>query len=432
MTQQPWRDADLLAFEGRLIHDLRPPITAAQIEAIESRLTGPIPPDLLRLWSQSFGGAVDYDLPVRIGGAYHRASLVELFYIGSDHYRDLMGWIDAEVQGYEEALEAYQEELEEYEEELEEEGEDAGPPPEAPFAFDGRIPILPFGGFEYLDRLYISVDAASGFPVGAILLYMRGLPPAWSMRLHNDSVACIAEDLPALFRKLVLLHDARTCDPELYPRGDTIWPKIQALIEADPTRGREVEDFFFSARLSWREALESGRIADSDLAQREALLHVARTGDLEALSALVKAGVDPSQELDGRGSLLDFALLYNQLEVARWAVEQGMPATRGLVNARGPLTVPLTEALLSAGAIITPDSVRNAIANDCVDVARTLTWAAESTAEIRSALVERTGKARDDADARRTGRLSSSRSAEDYEAEAERLEDFIAWMDTLA
>src|SRR5690606_24487545 len=117
---------------------------------------------------------------------------------GSDGYHDLQGWIDHELELAQEAAA----------------GNGA--------AWNGRLDYLPFGGFEYLDRIYVIVDPQHP-DHGAVLAWKKGLPPAWRHRLHEDSLATVAGSVEGAFAALHLEEDP------LAPAGDYF--SGQALLE---------------------------------------------------------------------------------------------------------------------------------------------------------------------------------------------------------
>ncbi len=172
----------LVVFEGRVIHEARPPISPEQLEAVAARCRGSVPQGLIDLWSTSFGGRLDYELFAPLQDSWHWMSFTELFYPGSSHYHDLWGWIDHEASL---AKEVAQERSE---------------------VHDGLLEYLPFGGFEYLERLY--VRTLPGPNHGEVVAWIQGLPPAWGGRLEGgDALLTIAKDVPALFRQLSLSVD---------------------------------------------------------------------------------------------------------------------------------------------------------------------------------------------------------------------------------
>ncbi|MCB9676399.1 MAG: hypothetical protein H6737_14850 [Alphaproteobacteria bacterium] len=173
------RDFDIAVFEGRIVTEARPPIGDAAVAAIAAQLLGPIPDGLLALWRTCFGGRLLYDLHATFEGVGVPFSFSELFYPGSDHYRTLDGWMEHELELAQEVAE--------------ERGE---PPPE-------RLVYLPFGGFEYLERVYVRV---TGEP-GSVWGWRQSLPAAWSDPVGHDAVCRLADDVPALFRALYVDED---------------------------------------------------------------------------------------------------------------------------------------------------------------------------------------------------------------------------------
>src|SRR5690606_23676837 len=98
-------------------------------------------PDLEALWLTSFGGELAYALFGRFEGVDEPLpfSFRELFYPGSDHYHDLDGWMDHELELAQEAA------------------EDKGE------AIPDKLAYLPIGGFEYLERIYVKLDPAEEY-----------------------------------------------------------------------------------------------------------------------------------------------------------------------------------------------------------------------------------------------------------------------------
>ncbi len=86
------RRHQLAVFRDRLVLHAQPPLTAERQRAVEERIGAAVPDGLLALWRIAFGGALDYDLAIRLDhGEQVTASFTELFYPGSDHYHDLFG-----------------------------------------------------------------------------------------------------------------------------------------------------------------------------------------------------------------------------------------------------------------------------------------------------------------------------------------------------
>jgi SMI1 / KNR4 family (SUKH-1) len=170
----------IVFFADRVIFDAQPPMTAQQISEVECFCNGALPNELVSLWKCTAGGRLDYDLTLPMGDHQMEVSWLELFYTGSDGYRDLQGWIDHEIECAEEAAQ------------------------DAQRAWSGKINYLPIGGFEYCDRIYVCVDPAE---YGEVIAWQKGLPPAWKYRLHEDGVTTVAKDLISAFKALHLTHD---------------------------------------------------------------------------------------------------------------------------------------------------------------------------------------------------------------------------------
>ncbi|OYO22835.1 hypothetical protein CGZ93_07285 [Enemella dayhoffiae] len=120
----------------RVVHRAQPPITAADLARVEELIGAPVPDQLAELWRFTAGGELDHELWVPRDGNVECVSWTGLFYVGAEGYYDLIDWLDD------------QREL--TTEEVAELGID----------WDGAMPAVPFGGFEYPDRLF--VDRGSG------------------------------------------------------------------------------------------------------------------------------------------------------------------------------------------------------------------------------------------------------------------------------
>ena len=195
----------IVFFAGRVIFDAQPPISAAQLEEVQLLAGGKIPESLVELWKLTAGGRLDYALSATMHGRDEALSWCELFYKGSDGYRDLMEWIEYERELAEEAAEERQE------------------------TWSGALAVLPFGGFEYCDRIYIVIDPQAD-DYGHVLAWKMGLPPAWQGAMHEDGLATIAENLDGAFRALRL--DADPLEPTNdYSAGSSFLDYIDDRVE---------------------------------------------------------------------------------------------------------------------------------------------------------------------------------------------------------
>lgn len=314
----------IVAYEDRLIHDARPAITDAEIAQIESFCRGPLPDGLKSLWRLSFGGSVDYDLEVRFGASIAEFSFTELFYPGSDGYRDLLGWIEHEVELAEETAER--------------DGE----------KFDGRLSYLPFGGFEYADRLYVCIEPGPDY--GAVHAWIQGLPPAWVLRLNEDHVSRIANDIPSLFRMLDLTVDPFIEGDEQFAMGERLADIIAEVSVDDPGLADALRGVVREAIVDWRGALTNGLIGTNPRHRRLAMRDAIKREDRELLSALEAAGCSFDEPLRATGNALDLALATGKLELAKLFFDKGVSAVNAVRNGAHATPPDLVRRLLEAGS----------------------------------------------------------------------------------
>ncbi|MFS2165779.1 SMI1/KNR4 family protein [Variovorax sp. Varisp62] len=265
------REHGVVLFADRVIFDAQPPMPRQQIDAVQAQCAGPIPEALLALWQQTAGGRLDYDLSLEMNGNLEAISWNELFWNGSDGYHDLQGWIAHELELAEEAA------------------QEGGTP------WSGKLTHLPFGGFEYTDRIYAVVDPGAGH--GQVIAWKKGLPPAWTHALHEDSVNTIAPDLMGAFAALHLEEDP------LVPTGDYF--SGQTLLEYLDDRHEEhgldldlmdkLVAFYSRAVADWRSPLAAGTLRHQPSLARVALRHAIATDDAELVaSALLANGAEPN------------------------------------------------------------------------------------------------------------------------------------------
>ncbi len=391
---------NVAVFEDRLILEARPPITDAEIAAVEARCEGPIPPGLLALWKLSFGGRLDYSLSVTFGDFVHSCSFTELFYPGSDGYNDLWGWIEREAEMAEEAAD--------------ERGE----------TWSGKLPYLPFGGFEYLERLYVCTRPGPDY--GSVIVYAQGLPPAWTLRLHESSVARIADDVPALFRMLDLEKDPATLGPKDYDAGQEMWRAVEDIAQTDPVEGERLKALARSATVDWRAALDMGRLAVVPRARRLALQAASAAGDIPLFQRLVAAGCDLNEAFGGGGNSLDHALVHGQIEAARWLAAQGVDVTNAATNGVSQTPSDLLADFLARGATPSGIAAATAARANRLDNAVLITEALaeddpESVRELIPTLARWADDSENSASRIEAGTLGSNKDASDYRAEAQRL-----------
>ncbi len=279
------REHGIVLLFNRVIFEAQAPMADKDIAAVQAQCAGPIPPALLTLWKLTAGGRLDYDLVLDMDGRQEAVSWTELFFNDSDGYRDLQGWIEHELELAEDAAE--------------DEGE----------AWDGKLRYLPFGGFEYCDRLYVRV--APGADYGHVVAWKQGLPPAWENAMHSDGVAKVAPGLEQAFAALNLHEDP------LAPSGDYFAGQsfLEYVEDHVATHGlaRVLADrliaFYRMAMADWRTPLQNRSLAQLPLLAAIALGHAIRTDDAALVAELAAAGVAFDQPVQGGALATETALL---------------------------------------------------------------------------------------------------------------------------
>jgi hypothetical protein len=329
------REHGVVLFADRVIFDAQPPMPAQQIAAVQALCAGPIPGPLVELWRQTAGGRLDYDLSLPMNGNVESFSWTELFWHGSDSYRDLQGWIAHEQELAQEAAEA------------------AGRP------WSGKLTHLPFGGFEYLDRVYAVVEP--GPEHGHVTAWKQGLPPAWTHALHEDGVSTIAPDLYGAFAALRLDEDPQAPTGD-YFSGQTL---LEYLDDRHQDHGLDLDlmdklvTFYRRTVIDWRTPLADGTLRRLPTVARAALHHAVATDDADLVAELAAAGVSFEGPQQGSALATDVAIGNGAFAAAMALVRAGAPVARdALRNIDGQISPELTNALLanaaepSVGAIV--------------------------------------------------------------------------------
>lgn len=317
----------VVLFADRVIFDAQPPMPAQQIAAVQALCAGPIPEALIALWQETAGGRLDYDLALPMNGNIESVSWSELFWDGSDGYRDLQGWIEHEQELAEDAA------------------ADNGEP------WSGKLTHLPFGGFEYLDRIYTVVEPGEAY--GRVIAWKQGLPPAWTHALHEDTLSTIAPDLQGAFAALHLDEDplAPTSD---YFSGQAL---LQYLDDRHQDHGLDLDlmdklvTFYCRAVVDWRTPLAEGTLRHHPALARAALHHAIATDDAPLVVELAASGVSFDGPQQGSALATDVALSQSAFAAAAALVRAGAPvAADALRNIDGQIAPELTSALLANGA----------------------------------------------------------------------------------
>jgi hypothetical protein len=315
-------------FADRVIFDAQPPMPEAEIEVVQAACSGPVPPQLLELWRITAGGALDYDLVLSMAGQREAVSWSELFWNGSEAYHDLAGWIEHELELAEEVA------------------EDAGR------EWRGKLDALPFGGFEYCDRIYAVVQPGDDY--GHVLAWKQGLPPAWTHRLHADALATIATDLRGAFRELTLQHDPLERREDVHT-GRALLDYLETRV-GEHGLERALADrllgFYRRALADWRSALDAGRIAATPALALQALEEALRTDDAALVQRLARAGVPLDEPLLGSARPIEASITLGSFAATAALLDGGArvpPRALEDLHAGGP--VEIARRLLDAGAL---------------------------------------------------------------------------------
>ena len=404
--RQALSEAKIATFEDRIILEAQPPIDDEVLQAIGRKCAGPLPHDLIALWRTAFGGTLEYD--VRANFKDHEASFSfsELFFPNSDGYLDLWGWIN-------------------HEEELAKEAA-----AQRGVAWPGALDALPFGGFEYTDRLYAIVRPGSDH--GSVCGWMQGLPPAWIFSLHTDSVARMADGVRAFFRTLVLEADPDTGDENATGvRMLEALDDLATLGAAGRSAAGKLRDLVHRVVLDWRSAVVDGSILTNGVLRRLGLEHAARNDDIELLGRLASLGCDLSEALRGGAGALDHALTSGALRAARFLLDRGVPTTGALRAGAHAVDLELARELLARGATVDEHTIFAAVDAGRVDTALLMYEAVGSVRSLQLAIRARERAAEAEQTAKRIeiGALISNISAAEYRAKAARLKDLADRVD---
>jgi hypothetical protein len=350
------RDHGFAFFDNRVIFDAQPPIESQVLETVRNACAGPIPEQLLELWAITAGGSLDYDLRLTLGGGNESVDWCELFYEGSDRYRDLPGWI------------AYERELaEEFAEQVAEQNADQGAE-QGIEPLTSKLRFLPIGGFEYLTRIYLYVGSTTEImgdttgenrnetqhKYGSVIAWKYGLPPAWTHRLHDDSSATLAASLKDAFAMMRLSVDPRQSND--YASGTTFLEYVDERCEDFSLdrvlAGRLIDFYVASAILEWRPLLQNGSIRNHPNHRDAAIRHAIDIDDVQVIEELAALGEVFDEPLYGTARPLDIALGSNAQAVTRALLRSGAKATEhAFMEVRGDLPIDITRLLLSAGAV---------------------------------------------------------------------------------
>lgn len=397
----------LAVFAGRLIFDARPPITADQQRDIEQRINGLIPPDLLRLWQTAFGGRLAYDLHVNYPSGLHSFSMAELFYPDSQDYRTLTGWIDFEA------------------ERVAEQHEEAGQ------EWDGKLDILPFGGFEDLERVYVVTDPEG--PTGQVMAWSQGALPAWTGELAEDSQAIAANSVTELFGQLWLYQDPFAEEiildlDDAYEMFAAIYPLMSEGPVGEKLAAR-LHDLMRANVYDWRVSLHEGTLFETSLGPKLALESAIQADDVAMLQQLRDFGFDLSARVIHEMNALDVAARLGARACFDWLLEQNTPVEKVFCFGAGRLTAAQVQTLLDRGVQVDFDDIAYSAGHaEDIDALRLLcerfcTANPRRRKKLKARLLESAGDERGFAEMVRAGKAwSSYRTDQETDAHADALE----------
>ncbi|PQO26627.1 hypothetical protein C5Y97_30075 [Blastopirellula marina] len=403
--QRTLAELQIAVFRNKIILDAQPPITADQLAAVQAKVDGKLSPDLLALWNTSFGGALDYDYDVLFGDHLYSASLRELFYPNSEHYDDLNGWIENEIEVLQEIAEARDEPI------------------------PRKTPFVPFGGFEYLERFYVSLLPNE---YGSVLVYAQGIP--WKGRLNEDSVTITADSLGALFDQLALYQDPFEADPDDYASGTDIVARI-AEIEADhPELAAKLKRLLRASIIDWRRIVETTDFANpispaETQALRLGLANAANHSDLQTIDQLHLHGAPFDVTVTGKQGVLGLAMMLQKHDVVDRLLTLNVDVGDAPVVDATNCSDELLQRLIGKGVRFDEHAIFTAASTGAIDGAIALAQSKQvvdppalekmiATAEERAVINER------DAAKVESGKLGSYLTAEQYRQRAVKLREF--------
>ncbi|MFJ1299156.1 SMI1/KNR4 family protein [Pseudomonadota bacterium AL_CKDN230030165-1A_HGKHYDSX7] len=376
------REHGIVIHADRMLYGVQPPLPQARIDEIEALCAAPLPPALIALWRKTAGGELAYDLRATMDGNDEALSWSELFYDGSEHYRDLQGWIEHEQECAEEAAE------------------------ESGTEWDGKLRYLPIGGFEYCDRIYVVV--APGPHYGSVVAWKRGLP-GWTHTLQQDAIVTFADDLDGAFAALNLESDPET---DLDSPGVFLLEYLDERVESAGLP-RPLADklgaFYRAAMLDWRGPLADGSLLREPRLASLALAHAVAENDAGLVRHLALLGMRFDAPLRGSATPVDVALMGHADEAARALIEAGAPVPADALNHIDKQPDPgLVALLLDRGATACGLSMAKCVACGSPEAARLVAQAAGPgiTASFEEARASLAADYKESLRRVRTGKLS--------------------------
>lgn len=400
------RDLRVAIFRNKIILEAQHPVTDAELADVEKRIDGKVSPELVALWKTSFGGTLDYDYEIAFGNHLYSASLRELFYPGSHHYRDLNGWIEHE--------------LEECQEIAEEQG---NPIPK-------RSPLIPFGGFEYLERFYVSLLPEE---YGSVVVYARGIP--WKGRLNEDSVASVAGSVAELFDQLSLDEDPFDDASDEYANGKEMVNRILEIEADHPELARKLKDVLRSSIIDWQSVVETTDFADQLSAKQSKALRLAlefavNRNDVRVIDQLHQKGAPFDKTLHGTGGVLCFAMTKHAFGIVDRLLDLKVDVGSAPIIHATECSDALLLRLIKNGVRFDEEAIYSAAETGALDGAIALVNSKQvveplTIAQISASAAERAVTHDEDAVKVEAGELGSYLTADQYRLRAKSLRDFV-------
>ena len=403
--RQLLRDLRIAIFRNKIILEAQLPISKAQLAKVEKKVDGKVPPDLLALWKTSFGGELDYDYEIEFGEHRYTASFRELFYPDSDHYHDLHGWIDHELELGQEIAE-----------------QQGKPIPK-------RTQFIPFGGFEYLERFYVSLRPDE---YGTVVVYAQGIP--WKGRLNENSIALAASSVAELFDQLSLDEDPFDKASSEHASGKDLVTRILDVEADHPELAEKLKKVVRSSIFDWQSLIKTNDLggqlsAAESKALRLALEFAVDRQDAGVIDQLHQKSAPFNVTLHGTSGVLGHAMTKQAFGIVDRLLDLNVGlGTAPIIHASG-CSDELLLKLINHGVRFDEEAIYSAAETGALDGTVVLASSKQlvepkSTAQIAAAAVERAVRHDEDAVKVETGELGSYLTGDQYRERANALREF--------
>ena len=399
------RELGIAVFRNKLILNAQPPITKSQLDRVQQQVEGELSPDLIALWKVSFGGALDYDYEVAFGEHLYTASLRELFYPSSDHYHTLDGWIEHEIEVSQQVAE-----------------QRGKPIPE-------RTRFVPFGGFEYLERFYVSLQPDE---YGAVLIYAQGIP--WKGRLNEDSVAKVANSVAELFDQLSLDEDPFDEHSDEYASGKDMVERIREIEADHPQLAEKLRQLVCDSIFDWQQVIDRTDFAEASTAEelkalRLALKYAVDHTDSALVAKLNKQSAPFDTTLRGESGVLGYAMVQQAFEIVEQLIDLDVELGDAPILFATNCPDNLLVQLIKRGVYFDEEAIYSSAETGAVDGAIELVYSSQRVepkpiSEVVATARDRAARCDEDSAKVESGRLASYLTADEYRKRASSLREF--------